>query len=112
MNIISIFFAWGIIGKSSIGIAYENYNGISPDSLRNYDRNSLLFVNFLPIYQILKIFMFIYIDQMDVIWATNCLLFMLIISLLEVVTASIAVGFFCSALQQNTLTTSYHLVRL
>ena len=49
---------------------------------------------------------------MDVIWATNCLLFMLVISLLEVVTASIAVGFFCFALQQNNLTTSHHLVRL
>ena len=49
-----------MIGKASIGIAYENYNGISPDSLRNYDRNSLLLVNFLPIYQILKIFIFIY----------------------------------------------------
>ena len=36
---------------------------------------------------------------MDVTWATNCLLFMLIISLLQVVTASIAAGFSCVALQ-------------
>ena len=41
-NIISVIFAWGIIGKASIGIAHENYNGISPDSLRYHDRNSML----------------------------------------------------------------------
>ena len=45
LNIISIFFTWGIIGKVSIAISFSHLisSGFFPSSYKYYDKNGMLF---------------------------------------------------------------------